>query len=205
MEANWRSKVKETITEQERLQSAIKDSARLVESLLSHVSGIRTICETVVAALKNGNKLLTAGNGGSAAESLHMSEELVGRFRGDRLSLPAVSLVADTTALTCIANDFGYDRVFSRQIEGLGKPGDVLVLFSTSGNAANLELALQAGRAAGMTIVCLLGRDGGRLAGKADHEIVLQHTATERIQEAHQVLVHLILDAVEGAFVSDDG
>lgn len=197
--------MRETIPDQERLQSAIKDSARLVESLLSHVAGIGTICETVVASLKDGNKLLTAGNGGSAAESLHMAEELIGRFRGNRVSLPAIALVADTTAITCIANDFGYDRVFSRQIEGLGKPGDVLVLFSTSGNATNLELALQAARAAGMTIVCLLGRDGGRLAGLADHEIVLQHTATERIQEAHQVLVHLILDAVEGAFLSDDG
>jgi D-sedoheptulose 7-phosphate isomerase len=182
------------------LNEAISECVATVESLRSRVAQVAAISEEIVSALKAGNKVLTAGNGGSAAEALHMSEELVGRFRTDRASLPSVSLVADSTALTCIANDFGFDRVFSRQIEGLGKPGDVLVLFSTSGGAANLALALDAARERGMKTVCLLGRDGGRVAGKADHELVVDGKRTERIQEAHQLVLHLVLDAVEDAF-----
>ncbi|MDP6523346.1 MAG: SIS domain-containing protein [Kiritimatiellia bacterium] len=185
----------------DRLSEAIRDSSRTVETLLGHVDEIDAINALVIDALRAGGKVMTAGNGGSAAEALHMSEELVGRFRGDRRSLPALSLAADPTALTCIGNDYGFDALFSRQIEGLGKPGDVLVLFSTSGNAANLHAALEAAHAAGVNTVAFLGRDGGKLAGLASHEIVIAGTRTERIQEAHQVLVHLVLDAVEEAFI----
>ena len=158
----------------------------------------------VVRALRAGGKVMTAGNGGSAAEALHMAEELIGRFRGNRRSLPGVALVADTTALTCIANDFGYDAVFSRQVEGLGRHGDVLVLFSTSGNARNLLQALEAARRKRIKVVCLLGRDGGQLAGRGDHELIVKGEATERIQEAHQVVLHLLLDQVERAFSGSD-
>jgi D-sedoheptulose 7-phosphate isomerase len=158
------------------------------------------VCRAVIGALKGEGKILTAGNGGSAAEALHMSEELVGRFRTNRRALPSVSLVADPTALTCIGNDFGFDHVFARQVEGLGRKGDVLVLFSTSGRAANLALALEAAKKAGLTSVCILGRDGGALAGRGDFEVVVEGSATERIQEAHQVIVHLVLDAVEQHF-----
>lgn len=185
----------------DHLNEAIRDSARTVESLLDHVDEIGAINALVIDALHAGGKVLTAGNGGSAAEALHMSEELVGRFRGDRRSLPAVSLAADPTALTCIGNDYGFDSVFSRQVEGLGKPGDVLVLFSTSGNAPNLCAALEAAHAAGVHTVAFLGRDGGKLAGLAKNEILIAGDRTERIQEAHQVLVHLVLDAVEEAFI----
>jgi D-sedoheptulose 7-phosphate isomerase len=154
----------------------------------------------VVGALRAGAKILSAGNGGSAAEALHVAEELVGRFRGNRRALPGIALVADPTALTCIGNDFGFDRIFSRQVEALGAPGDVLILFSTSGRAVNLARALDAARARGMQILCLLGRDGGNLAGQADVEVIVPGTTTERIQEAHQVIIHLLLDAVEEAF-----
>ena len=126
-----------------------------------------------------------------------MAEELIGRFRSDRPSLPGLALVADSTAITCISNDFGYDCVFSRQVEGLGRAGDVLVLFSTSGSAVNLKRALETARRRGLVTVCLLGRDGGALAGQADFELIVPGSATERIQEAHQVILHLILDAVE--------
>lgn len=183
-----------------RLISGIEESARTVGSLAGQVEILQSICSLIVTSLKCGNKILTAGNGGSAAEAMHMSEELVGRFRNNRRSLPAVALVADGTVLTCIANDFGYDRVFSRQIEGLGNAGDVLVLFSTSGAAVNLRLALEAARAREMKVVGLLGKDGGPLAGKCDLEIIVRGAATERIQEAHQVLLHLILEAVESEF-----
>ena len=158
---------------------------------------IGAVCGAVIDTLRGGAKILAAGHGGSAAEAMHFAEELVGRFRTNRVSLPSVALVADGTALTCIGNDFGFDRVFSRQIEGLGQKGDMLVLFSTSGKALSLELALEMAEARGMRTVCLLGRDGGPLAGRADAEVIVPGAATEHIQEAHQVLLHLILDAVE--------
>ena len=184
----------------ERLRKALQESAETILALGEQADAIAEICAAVVGALRNGGKVLTAGNGGSAAEALHMAEELIGRFRSDRQSLPAVSLTADPTALTCIANDFGFDCVFSRQVEGLGRKGDVLVLFSTSGRAANLAAALAAAREREIMTVCLLGRDGGALAGKADYEIIVAGSSTERVQEAHQALVHLVLDSVEEAY-----
>jgi len=185
----------------DRVRRAITDSARTVESLSGSADAIAAICAAIIAALKSGHKILTAGNGGSAAEAMHMAEEFIGRFRTNRPSLPAVSLAADCTALTCIANDFGYDTIFSRQVEGLGKPGDVLVVFSTSGKSPNIKLALDAARSRGMKIVCFLGKGGGPLAGQGDHEIVVESSVTERIQEVHLVLIHIILDAVEAAYV----
>jgi D-sedoheptulose 7-phosphate isomerase len=178
----------------------IQESARTVAALAEQGERIAAVCALVVRTLRSGGKVLTAGNGGSAAEAMHMAEELAGRFRGNRVSLPSVCLAADPTVLTCIGNDFGFDRIFSRQIEGLGRKKDMLVLFSTSGGAPNLRLALEAARAAQMKTVCLLGRGGGALAGLADHEILVEGQATERIQEAHLVVLHLILDAVEEAF-----
>jgi D-sedoheptulose 7-phosphate isomerase len=178
----------------------VAESAKTIRSLSRQVNAIEAIARTVVSALKRGGKVLTAGNGGSAAEALHMAEELTGRFRGNRRSLPGISLVADSTALTCIGNDFGFDEVFARQVEGLGRKGDILVLFSTSGSARNLARAVEVARKQGVKVVCLLGRDGGALAGKGDLELIVSGQATERIQEAHQVILHLVLDAVEQAF-----
>jgi D-sedoheptulose 7-phosphate isomerase len=187
-------------SERARIRRAIRASAATVSSLSTQADAISGMAGMVVRALKAGRKVLTAGNGGSAAEALHMAEELTGRFRENRRSLPGIALVADATALTCIGNDFGFDEIFSRQIEGLGERGDVLVLFSTSGRARNLDRAMEAGRTKGMRILSLLGRDGGKLAGRSDVEILVEGTATERIQEAHQVVLHLILDVVERAF-----
>ena len=190
----------EEATAQTRISASLDASVASIQSLRKYTSSIEAVSALVIATLRAGRKVSTAGNGGSAAESLHMAEELVGRFRGNRMSLPAVSLVADCTALTCIGNDFGFDHIFSRQVEGLGKEGDVLILFSTSGRAVNLTMALDVAKAQGLRTVALLGRDGGALAGRADYEIVVPGVATERIQEAHQVLLHLILDEVEHAF-----
>ena len=182
---------------------AIAASAATIGGLSAAVETIEAMGDALVAVLRGGGKILTAGNGGSAAEALHMSEEFVGRFRHNRRSLAAVALVADPTAITCIGNDFGFDYIFSRQIEGLGQVGDALVVFSTSGNAPNLARALEAAAEAGMVTVALLGRDGGPLAGRADHEVIVPGEATERIQEAHQVVLHLLLDAVERALGAD--
>lgn len=196
----WRNLMAESRVDEDRLCGLIQDSADTIGSLAGQSGAIADIAGAVVDVLKAGGKVLTAGNGGSAAEALHMAEEFVGRFRTNRVSLPSIALVADSTALTCIGNDFGFDSIFSRQIEGLGNRGDVLILFSTSGNALNLRNALDAARAKGLRTVCLLGRDGGPLAGAADHEVIVPAKTTERIQEAHQVLVHLILDVVEEAY-----
>jgi D-sedoheptulose 7-phosphate isomerase len=179
------------------VRAALAESARAIGTLDRDIERIQAIGGAAARVLRTGGKILTAGNGGSAAEALHLAEELMGRFRGNRPSLAAVALVADPTLLTCIANDFGFDEVFRRQVQGLGRPGDMLVLFSTSGKAANLRLALEAAREKGLVTVCLLGRDGGPLAGRADHEIIVQSDDTARIQEAHQVIVHLLLEIVE--------
>ncbi len=189
------------MTEMDRIKKSLSDSAGTLESLKSCAGMIAAAGDGLVAALKSGNKVLTAGNGGSAAEALHMAEELIGRFETDRVSLPGISLCADPTTLTCIGNDYGFDAVFSRQVDGLGKPGDILVLFSTSGNSRNIILALESARKIGMKTLCLLGRDGGKLAGKATWEIIVPGTATARIQEAHQVILHILLEMVERAFI----
>ncbi len=183
------------------IKQSVADSIAAVESLKACAGTIAAAGDGIVAALKAGNKVLTAGNGGSAAEALHMAEELIGRFEANRVSLPGVALCADATALTCIGNDYGFDAIFSRQVEGLGKPGDVLVLFSTSGNSRNIISALAAARKIGVKTLCLLGRDGGKLAGQATWEIIVPAKATARIQEAHQVVVHILLEIVEQAFV----
>ena len=188
------------MSESEWMDEAIRASAAVISGLREQLGAIGAIAECVVQALGGDDKVLIAGNGGSAAEALHMAEELVGRYRADRKSLPGIALVADSTALTCIGNDYGYDHVFSRQVEGLGAEGDVLVLFSTSGRAGNLKLALDAARSQAMKSICILGRDGGPLAGMADCEIIVPVDATERVQEAHQVVLHLVLDAVERTF-----
>ncbi|MCK5850298.1 MAG: SIS domain-containing protein [Kiritimatiellae bacterium] len=182
------------------IPSIIEDSAKTVSSMLESVDKITDACNLLINTLKTGGTVFTAGNGGSAAEAMHMAEEIVGRFRNNRISLPSVSLVADSTVLTCIGNDFGFDKIFSRQIDGLGRDGDLLVIFSTSGNAQNLMLAMESARVRKMKTLCILGRDGGPLAGVADCEVIINHNATERIQEAHQVILHILLDAVENAF-----
>ena len=183
------------------ISQCIADSRAAIDSLAAQLDKVAEAVDLVVGTLERGSKFLTCGNGGSAAEAMHMSEEAVGRFRDNRISLPAVSLVADGTALTCIGNDYGFDNVFSRQVEGLGNPGDLLVLFSTSGNAENLSRAFNVAKEKGMKTLAILGRDGGRLAGLADVEIIIKGTDTGRIQEAHQLLMHILLDGVDRRFV----
>lgn len=185
----------------EWILKSMADSKKAIESLESQVEKVEQAVELVVSTLASGHKFLSCGNGGSAAEAMHMSEEAVGRFRDNRVSLPAVSLVADGTALTCIGNDYGFDEVFSRQVEGLGCEGDLLVAFSTSGNAKNLSRAVEEARVKKMNVLLILGRDGGKLAGKGDVEIIIEGRETARIQEAHQLLMHILLDGVDKKFV----
>ncbi|OGV57665.1 MAG: hypothetical protein A2283_02995 [Lentisphaerae bacterium RIFOXYA12_FULL_48_11] len=182
------------------IKKNIAESVNAIETLLLSVDRIADISEDIITALRAGNKVLVAGNGGSAAESLHFAEELTGRFKSNREALAAIALPADCTALTCIGNDFGFDAIFSRQVEALGRSGDILILFSTSGNSQNLLNALEIARKRQIITVCLLGKNGGLMAGKAKHEIIIKHNETARIQEAHQVILHLVLDVIEQAY-----
>ncbi len=183
-----------------RICAGVNASVVTIRRLSSQAERIAAVCSAVVDVLRGGRSVLTAGNGGSAAEAMHMAEELVGRYRGNRRSLPGIALTADGTAMTCIGNDFGFEHVFGRQIEGLGKAGDLLVVFSTSGNGANLRRAVETARSQGLRTICMLGRDGGALAGHADLEIIVPGGDTAHIQEAHQVILHLILEEVERVF-----
>ena len=182
------------------LQSSIQRSAETIGSLGGQVDQLAAICEAVVGALRQGHKVLTAGHGGSAADALHMAEELVGRFISDRQPLPAVSLAGDPTLLTCIGNDFGFEQIFPRQVQALGRPGDVLVVFSTSGQGEGLLRAVGQARARDMITIALLGKGGGALKGQTDHELIVAGPETARIQEAHTLILHLVLEAVEREF-----
>jgi D-sedoheptulose 7-phosphate isomerase len=172
----------------------------LTQSVADAKSGLADVdrCAALIAdTLQAGGKVLTAGNGGSAADALHLSEELVGRYKNNRRALPAIALAADATALTCIGNDFGFDQIFSRQVEALGAPGDVLVLFTSSGNSANLIVALEAATKKGLKTVAFLGRGGGKLKGLADVEWIVPSAIGARVQELHGWALHVILEVVE--------
>lgn len=183
------------------LQSSIQRSAETIGSLTAQIDQLAAICDAVVGALRQGKKILTAGHGGSAADALHMAEELVGRFIADRQPLPALSLAADPTLLTCISNDFGFEQLFPRQVQAHGRPGDALVIFSTSGQGEGLLRAVQQAGVQDMTTIALLGKGGGPLKGQADHELIVAGQETARIQEAHTLILHLVLEAVEREFV----
>lgn len=184
-----------------RIRRQIRECAATIGALARQSASVAAAARCLIAALGSGRKILAAGNGGSAAEAMHLAEEFTGRFRTNRVPLPALALCSDGTALTCIANDFGFENVFSRQVEALGRPGDVLVLFSTSGNSQNLILAMEAARRRTMKVVNLLGKTGGAMAGRGDVDIVIPSDSTARIQEAHQLILHLLLDAVEEVYV----
>jgi D-sedoheptulose 7-phosphate isomerase len=151
------------------------------------------------AALRNGGKLMFCGNGGSAADSQHLASEFTGRFVNDRRPLAALALSTDSSALTCIANDYAFDQVFERQLRALGRQGDVLVAISTSGRSANVLRAVQAAREGGIGVVGLLGRDGGTLKPLCDVALVVPSDTTARIQEAHIFIGHTLCAMVESA------
>ena len=182
------------------LSKMVADSCQALQSVLTQEAMFEKIAATLVATLKDGGKVLACGNGGSAADAMHLAEELIGRYRHNRRALPGLALNADATALTCIANDFGYDDVFARQVEGLGQPGDMLICFTTSGNSPNILRAIAAAKKNGMKSVALLGKTGGAAKGQADFEIIVAGADTARIQEAHTLLLHALLERVECEF-----
>ena len=155
----------------------------------------------IVDALTRGGKLLLFGNGGSAADAQHVAAELVGRFRRERAALAAMALTSDTSVLTSIGNDYAYDRVFARQIEALGRPGDVAIGISTSGASPNVVAGLEAAKALRLQTIALTGRDGGAIGRAAAIHVNVPSDVSARVQEVHRTLLHIICDLVEKAFV----
>ena len=181
------------------LRSGLEEHAEVFGRLASLAPTIQEAAGLLVATLSRGGKLMLCGNGGSAADSQHIAAELTGRFVKDRRPLAAMALSTDTSALTCIANDYGFDDVFSRQVRGLGREGDCLLALSTSGNSRNVLRAAEAARAAGIRVIGLLGRDGGALRALCDIAIVVPSATTARIQEAHIFIGHTLCAMVEEA------
>jgi len=163
---------------------------------------IAAAAETITRALRSGHKVLSFGNGGSASDAEHLVAELVGRFEGERRALAGVALTADSSIVTAIANDYGYDQVFARQIEGLGLEGDVAFGISTSGQSKNVESALAVAKARGLVTIALTGRDGGRMGADADIHLNVAETSTPRIQEVHRTIMHAMCSAIEARIKS---
>lgn len=170
---------------------------RCLEDFANKLPEVDQTGRLILRGLQAGKTVFACGNGGSATDSMHLCEELVGRYRGDRQPLPAVSLNTDTSVITCIANDFGFEAIFARQIEALGQSGDLLVGFSTSGNSENIYQAFLAAQARGIVTILLTGKDGGKIKEVADHSIVVPSDNTARIQELHTFILHAWLELVE--------
>lgn len=184
-----------------KIKDILKQGAELKMALIAQAPLINKIANEIIASLKNGGKLIALGNGGSAADSQHMVAELVGRFNKEKRPLPAISLTANTSILTAIGNDYGYEYLFSKQVEAHAKRGDIIFAISTSGNAKNvIEAALTAKRMKIKTIG-LSGKDGGRLSKLADIALVVPSEETARIQEAHIAIIHIICALAEEAFL----
>jgi D-sedoheptulose 7-phosphate isomerase len=175
----------------------LADTARRTAEQLA--PAIARALEMMRGTVQGGGTLFFCGNGGSAADAQHIATEYVVRYRRDRRAIPAVALTTDTSLLTAAGNDLGFDAVFARQVEALARPGDLLVIHSTSGNSPNVLRAAEAARARGVAVLALSANDGGRLARLADHTVVVPTSRTDRAQELHLCIQHLICDAIEEA------
>ncbi len=185
---------------QNYIKNQISSSAKTKEKILADeklLKIIEDVAKECVAVYKNSKKTLLAGNGGSAADAQHIAAELVGRYGFDRPSLPSLALTTDTSNLTAIGNDYGYDKVFSRQLEGMGQDGDLFIGISTSGNSLNVINAFKSAKEKNITTVALVGRDGGEMAKMADYAIIVPSDDTPRIQESHILIGHIICDVIE--------
>jgi D-sedoheptulose 7-phosphate isomerase len=179
---------------------ALEDHLRVVEQLRAQEPTLETIARRMSDAICGGNKILWCGNGGSAADSQHLAAEFVGRFRRERRGLPSIALTTDTSILTSIGNDYGYEEVFRRQVEAHCQPGDVLVGISTSGNSPNVLAALEEGKRLGAFVVAFTGEGGGKMAAVADAAICVPTRNTARVQEGHILCGHMLCDWAEIAF-----
>jgi len=190
----------------EYIKNQIKQSYQTKQAIYENdalLNVIEAVAKACVDVYKNNKKTILAGNGGSAADAQHIAAELVGRYGFDRPSIPSLALTTDTSNLTAIGNDYGYDQVFSRQLDGMGVSGDLFIGISTSGNSKNVLNAFEVAKKKGITTVALVGRDGGEMAKVADFAIVVPSNATPRIQESHILIGHIICDIIEKELFGD--
>ncbi len=182
----------------DRISTIVADSIETKRRFFdAHRNSVAQAAEVISAALKSRGKLLIFGNGGSAADAQHIAGELVNRFLQERKALPAIALSTDGGVLTCIANDTGFENVFARQIEALGRAGDVCVAISTSGKSENIVVACAQARSQGIRVIGLLGRDGGKVAPLCDLALVVPSDDTQRIQETHNLIGHILCELIE--------
>lgn len=183
------------------IHADLKEAARVLESFTNNEKNLITMqsaIESMVHAFRHDGKVLSCGNGGSMCDAMHFAEELTGRFRKDRPALPAMA-ISDPSHISCVANDFGYDKIFSRAVEGWGKKDDVLLAISTSGNSPNIIEAVLAAKQKNMKVIGLLGKGGGRLAGMVDFPFVIDSDVSDRIQEMHIKIIHMFIEGIERA------
>ena len=181
-------------------EQSLEETTRTLKALADIRPAIDQASKLILETLKSGGKLLVAGNGGSAAEAAHFATELTGRYAKNRKALPALALSADGSLLTCISNDYGFDQVFSRQIEGLAKPGDLVVVLTSSGNSANIIAALNTAKNQGIKSLAFLGRGGGKAKGLATCELIIPGQSGAAAQEAHLFLIHHFCELIDQAF-----
>lgn len=185
----------------DKINDILLESIHIKEEIIhSGISGIMEMIDTIIHCLKKGGKVILFGNGGSAADSQHIAAELVGRFKKDRAALSAVSLTTNTSVLTALANDYGYESVFVKQLEAIAKKEDVAIGISTSGRAKNVLKAVQEAKKLGLKTISLTGKDGGELSKITDISIIVPSNITARIQEAHITIGHIVCELVEEAF-----
>jgi D-sedoheptulose 7-phosphate isomerase len=181
------------------IQSSLQEAQTALNHFVQDQKNVQLIeqsIQTFVDAFKNGGRVFSCGNGGSMCDSLHFAEELTGRYRKDRAPLPATG-ISEAGHITCIANDFGFEYIFSRFVEAWGQKGDVLLAISTSGNSANVIKATEVAKAKGMKVVGLLGKDGGKLKSMVDVPLIVAHPITDRIQEVHIKCIHIFIEGIE--------
>lgn len=182
------------------IQSQLNEAAALLQQFIAdqkNLDAIANAAALLVQSFKQGGKVISCGNGGSHCDAMHFAEELSGRYRDNRPAIGAIA-ISDPSHLSCVGNDYGFDQVFSRFVEGIGRSGDVLLGISTSGNSKNVLLAVEAARQAGMKVIILSGKDGGKLRGLADVEIIVPHFGyADRIQEIHIKVIHILIGLIE--------
>ena len=182
------------------ISEALLESQKVLSDFLRNEENIQNIAkaaQVMADAIQRGNKIISCGNGGSHCDAMHFAEELSGRYRENRRALPAIA-ISDPSHISCVGNDYGFDYIFSRMVEALGQPGDVLLGISTSGNSKNIIQAIEAGRSRGLQVVILSGKDGGKMAGSADVEIRVPHLGyADRIQEIHIKVIHILIQLIE--------
>jgi D-sedoheptulose 7-phosphate isomerase len=181
------------------IRNSLAESRKVLERFAddtANLAALAAMARIVAAAFRAGGKILSCGNGGSACEAIHIAEEFTGRYRKDRKALAALSLT-DGAHITCVGNDYGFDEIFARGVVAFGRPGDVLVALSTSGNSRNVIRAVEEAHKLGVRVLLILGREGGKLRGQGDAELIVAGENTDRIQEVHMIALHMLIECVE--------